>query len=150
MGQIVNFLLLIFSIFKHDQIEFFKKFWWMLKVKEITNTAGRSKFFFLITILPIPIPSSVDENALCYSYNNCLELNNWKVTVMDINITNKRVESCSKIPLLGVHFLSEWRFPMCYARISIKIMERKTLKNKINLETDVWLLEFTGFGTRVL
>lgn len=71
----------------------------MLKVKEIPNTAGRSKFFFFSTILPIP--SSVDETALCYSYNNCLELNNWKVTVMDINIRSKRVQSCLKTTLLG-------------------------------------------------
>lgn len=82
MGQIMYFLLLIFSIFKHDQIEFFLKFQWILKVKEITNTAGRSKFFFFSTILPIP--SSDNENALCSSYNNCLELNNWQITLKDI------------------------------------------------------------------
>lgn len=39
---------------------------------------------------------------------------------------------------------------MYYARISIKNADRKILKNKINVETDVWLLEFTGFAGRVL
>lgn len=68
---------------------------------------------------------------------------------MDINITSKRVEPCSKIPLLWSS-LPQWlKIPNALCK-DIKNTDRKILKNKINLEADVWLLELTGFAMRVL
>lgn len=36
-------------------------------------------------------------NSLCYSYINCLDLKNWKVTVRDTNIKGKTIGLVQKL-----------------------------------------------------